>query len=75
MLKEEYLKYAQLTWETDLKKTREKVLRITNIDTRNKGGSMRPTILFKAIILTQAQRATVSIMAKGCILTRVLSMR
>ena len=34
---------------------------------KHRGGSMRATILPLAIILTKAHRATVSIMAKGCI--------
>ena len=34
---------------------------------RNREGSMKATILPHAIILTRAHRATVSMMAKGCI--------
>ena len=34
---------------------------------KHRGGSMRATILPYAIILTKVQRATVSIMTKGCI--------
>ena len=36
---------------------------------------MRTTILPKAIILTKAYRAAVSMMAKGCIVARVLPLR
>ena len=36
---------------------------------------MRATILSKAIMLTKANWAAVSIMAKGCIVVRVLSLR
>ena len=36
---------------------------------------MRATILPKAIILTKAHRAAVSILAKGCIVARVLPLR
>ena len=36
---------------------------------------MRVTILSYAVILTKAHRATVSIMAKGCIVARVLPLR
>ena len=36
---------------------------------------MRTTILPSAIILTKAQRAAVSIRAKGCIVARVLLLR
>ena len=36
---------------------------------------MRATILPKAIILTKAHRAAVSMMAKGCIVVRVLPLR
>ena len=36
---------------------------------------MRATILPKAIILTKANRATVSMVAKGCIVARVLPLR
>ena len=37
-----------------------------------RGGSMSATILPYAIILTKAHRATVSMMAKRCIVARVL---
>ena len=36
---------------------------------------MMATILPKAIILTQAHRATVSMMAKGCIVAIILPLR
>ena len=41
---------------------------------KHRGGSMRATILPKAIILTKACKAAISIMAKGCIVARVLSL-
>ena len=39
------------------------------------GGSMRATILPSAVILTKAHRAAVNMMAKGCIVARVLPLR
>ena len=36
---------------------------------------MRATILPLAIVLTKANRATVSMMAKGCIVARVLPLK
>ena len=42
---------------------------------KHRGGSTQATILPYAIILTKAHRAAVSIMAKGCIVARVLPLR
>ena len=48
---------------------------LTFSDKKHRGGSIRATILPWASILTKAHRASVSIMAKGCIVAWLLSLR
>ena len=55
--------------------TEKKTQMCPNLYKKHRGGSVRVTILPYAIILTKANSAAVSIMAKGCISALVLPLR